>query len=209
MKRRIIRPNVKSYTGRHAGGGSTVRFESALERDFITLIRSHPDFLEILEQPEKFTFEDSQGKQRSYTPDFLVKFTKHTVYYEIKYRDQLRQDWERYREIVHFMRGHVRQRESVSYRIVTDLTIRTPRFQNARLLAPYLSRALDPSLTAGLLECISAAGPITISDLLRRMNSSNRGQVLATLWSMLAQQMLQTDLKKPLSMNSVLEVPHA
>ncbi|CAO3440441.1 hypothetical protein [Azospirillum endophyticum] len=53
MRRRIVKPNTRSFNGRHVmpDGNSDVRFESGLEHDFPTLLSLRDDVREIVEQP--------------------------------------------------------------------------------------------------------------------------------------------------------------
>lgn len=52
--------------------GRLVQFESWAERALILRLDREPEVLDYQSQPETFTFSDEQGKQRSYTPDFMV-----------------------------------------------------------------------------------------------------------------------------------------
>ena len=52
--------------------GRLVQFESWAERALILRLDRDPAVLDYQSQPETFTFRDEQGRQRSYTPDFMV-----------------------------------------------------------------------------------------------------------------------------------------
>ncbi len=52
--------------------GRLIQFESWAERTFILRLDRDPGVLDYQSQPETFTFLDEQGKQRRYTPDFMV-----------------------------------------------------------------------------------------------------------------------------------------
>ncbi len=49
-----------------------VQFESSLERDFIFLLEMDWVIESYHEQPITIYYSDSEGKQRSYTPDFFI-----------------------------------------------------------------------------------------------------------------------------------------
>lgn len=203
MKRRIVRPNRRSYTGRHVGNdGQEVRYESGLERDFLTLIRFGADVLSVVEQPETFRFIDSAGKERRYTPDFKVSFRSKTVFYEVKYRAELRKNWDKYREAVAFMRRHC-PTVGASFRIVTDLTIRTVRCENIRLISPHQRREPDPVLRSAITAALGG-GPIAIRDLCRQLcpTDGDRADFYATLWPLIARLEVKIDLEQPISMES-------
>jgi len=79
-------------------GHGMVQFESALERDCISFLARHPEFVRIKSQPTTIVFGYS-GASRRYTPDFLVElesvpaflarlgFALQT-YVEVKYAEQ-------------------------------------------------------------------------------------------------------------------------
>lgn len=52
--------------------GRIVQFESSLERSLLLRLDRNQSVLDYGSQPETFQFLDNQGKQRSYTPDFIV-----------------------------------------------------------------------------------------------------------------------------------------
>lgn len=52
--------------------GRTVQFESWAERCLILQLDRDPDVLDYQSQPERYSFSDENGKQRTYTPDFKV-----------------------------------------------------------------------------------------------------------------------------------------
>lgn len=79
-----------------------VRFESALERDCITVLARLPGFHRIEGQPIAVRFTQG-GRLRRYTPDFLVTFGvvpatlarlgfAEETYVEVKYADQATAD---------------------------------------------------------------------------------------------------------------------
>lgn len=209
MKRRIVRPNRRSYTGRHVGspGGHIVRFESGLERDFLTLTRFRLDVVEIVEQPFTVTFVDSAGRSRSYTPDFKVTYQSKTVIYEIKYKTDLRKHWVRYREPYTYMRQWARE-QGMYFRIMTEGAIRSIRFHNANMLLPYLREVPDPAMAARIRTGL-ATGTLTILQLLKGVCQSDaeRPAFFAALWPMLAQRVLTVDFNRPLGMDLEVSLP--
>lgn len=207
MKRRTIRPNTRSFTGRHAcPQAGVVRYESALERDAITLLRSrHP--ISIVEQPFTYEFLDSTGCRRRYTPDFQVDFRiGQRVVYEVKYRHQLRQRWAEYREVLWAMRNHLAG--TARFRFLTELSIRTPRLQNLRLLTPHQLATPDPRFADAVLA-LAALSPISIGDAVKSLcrSQEDRAAFYSALWPLVAQGTLAVDLSKPLGMQTRLEVP--
>lgn len=208
MRRRIVRPNTRSFTGRHVGtpGAETVRFESGLERDFLTLIRFRDDVVEIVEQPFTVKFTDSTGRRRSYTPDFKVVYRHKTSLYEVKHKDELRAKWEQYREPYLHVRRWARQNGMI-FRIMTERAIRTVRFHNANMLLPHRGRVPEP-IMAQRITARLAGGPLAIGHLLKAVcrEDGERGAFYAALWPMLARGLLRADFDRPLGMELMVEL---
>ncbi|MGY0711707.1 TnsA endonuclease N-terminal domain-containing protein [Azospirillum argentinense] len=208
MRRRIIRPNTRSFTGRHVlpDGSGDIRFESGLERDFLTLLSIRDDVLEIVEQPFSLTLQSPDGKPRRYTPDFKVTYRDRVVVYEVKYREQLRKRWSEYRGKFSQARTWA-QANGMRFRIVTELTIRTVRFENARLLAPYRGVAPDPAAAKAIIAGL-ADGPRTVLDLVRALcpDRADRARFYAAFWPMLANRQLRADPHTPIGMDLRVEV---
>ena len=209
MRRRIVRPNVRSFTGRHLGGvdTATVRYESGLERDFLTLVNFRDDVVEVVEQPVTLAFTDSTGRKRTYTPDFKVVYRTKTAVYEIKYKDKLRADWATYRESMLFARRWAKQ-NGMFFRIMTDCSIRTVRFLNADMLLPHRPTVPDPEVAASIISALRL-GPMTVLRLLKSVCSENsdRAKLYGALWPMLARGQLKGDFDRPLGMEFVVELP--
>lgn len=205
MRRRIIRPNVRSFTGRHVcvETGAVTRYESGLERDALTLIRFRKP-IQIIEQLS-YDLIDGQGRPRRYTPDFTVTYRNGLlVVYEVKFREHLRRDWPRYRELLILIRRHLAPQNG-HFRFLTELTIRTPRLENIRLLTPHLRTEPNPKFAAKLLEHI-AERPVSIGTMVAALSqsSTDRANVFAALWSLMARQTVWFDLNKPIGMDTLV-----
>lgn len=209
MRRRIVRPNIRSFTGRHVcvETGAVTRFESALERDALTLIR----FRQPSQLIEQLSYEliDGQGRPRRYTPDFTVTYPDGVlVVYEVKFREHLRRDWPRYRELLALMRQHLAPQNG-RFRFLTELTIRTPRLENIRLLTPHLRTEPSPEITAKLLELVKKDPvPIGVAVAVLSQTPADRAAVYANLWLLMARQTVRFDLNKPIGMDTLLGVPN-
>jgi hypothetical protein len=175
-----------------------------LERDFLTLLRLKPDFVDVDEQPQTFFYVDRAGAERKYTPDFRAILAHGVVYYEVKYKDQLRADWERFSHIVPFMRRHLREAEGANFRIVTEKTIRSVRSQNFLLLAGHASRKPDAKMVAVIINHLRHSERRTIGELLSDIDGPDRGRFYATLWPLIVRRGVFANLDQPLSMKTVV-----
>lgn len=207
MRRRVIKPNTRSYTG-HMGilGSGIVRFESGLERDFLITLRSRSDLVNVVSQPQTVSYVDPSGTSRRYTPDFRATFAdQRVVFYECKYRDQLRKDWDHFRFLIPCMRQLFREREGAAYRVVTEQIIRGVRFENVRLLAPFRELHQDPEVTARLYAIVRDRGALSVADLLFH-SGFERGRFFAGLWPLVANRQFIIDWDQPIGMQTILEV---
>lgn len=205
MRRRLIRPNVRSFTGRHVciATGAITRFESALERDALTLIR----FKQPSQLIEQLSYQLVDG--RRYTPDFTVTYADgRLVVYEVKFREHLRRDWSRYRELLILMRQHLAPQNG-RFRFLTELSVRTPRLENIRLLTPHLRTEPNPEIAAKLLDLVEEK-PVSIGAVVAVLSQTlaDRASVFATLWSLVARQIVWFDLNKPIGMHTLIGGPN-
>lgn len=210
MRRRIIRPNTRSFVGRHVcpASGDVTRVESALEHDALTLIRSRNP-IAVAEQPETYEFTDSQGRKRKYTPDFRVAYKDGRILvYEVKFRQRLREGWGEYREVLLFMRRRLAA-EGARFRFLTEATVRSTRVENLRLISPHQRMEPNQHFADRLLAIVSEA-PISIGEATQRLcpTPADRAGFYAALWPLLARGQLVTDLTQPIRMTTVLEVRH-
>lgn len=207
---RVIPKNYRNVTGRLASTKNQrlVGFESTLEKDFLLLLEFAPDVSGFDEQPITICYRDAHGQPRRYTPDVLVRFhapDRPTELYEVKYRDDLRQNWAVYRPKFKAAWRYARQ-QRWRFRWVTEREVRTPRLSNARFLRRF--RALNPpeSDRALLLSMLAQARATTPEVLLQRCSHDQWqvAQLMTALWFLVATYQIQTDLGRPLTMRSVL-----
>lgn len=204
---RRLRLSHRSLTGRTATGGSSVTFESALERDWSILLDFDPDVAGFLEQPFTLSYSH-EGRQHHYTPDFMAEFGRQTgqskrVVYEVKYRDELRRDWQEYLPRFQAANRHCRA-QGWTFTILTDLEIRTPYLENAKFLRRYRTVRMKPLVQVRLIETLQTLGPTTLQELLTTAcgGAESPEQTLPTLWSLIAMRQITCDLHQPLMMNS-------
>jgi len=205
MPVRKIPISHNSVTGRHAMGPGkrSIGYESTLERDFVSLMAFDPDVTDIEEQPVRIDFQDSEGRMRHYTPDYLVhRLGAPTLLIEVKPKKFLKPDLDakfaaarRYAEA----RGWV-------FEVWTEREIRTPRLDNIRFLLPFRHRPTDPGRAARILRHFEEGGPMSGGAVLDACwsDETERNIGLGVLWHLIATGEIHTDLDKELTMDSVL-----
>ncbi|MCG9053510.1 TnsA endonuclease N-terminal domain-containing protein [Laribacter hongkongensis] len=211
MPVRKIPKNYRNVTGvaanRKADGPAM--FESTLERDFITLLEFDPTVETFEVQPLTLDWTDSSGKIRRYTPDVLATFNlphghREKTLYEVKYRDELRREWQdlrpKLRAAVHFART-----QGWRFKIVTEVEIRSPYLDNAKFLLPFMRQGPAEEAHMDLLdEQLRLLHHSTPMELLAAafQDEWNQARLLPSLWYLIGTQQIGADLSKKLTMTS-------
>jgi len=211
MPVRKIPKNYRNVTGvaAHRKADGPAMFESTLERDFITLLEFDPTVETFEVQPLTLDWTDSGSKIRRYTPDVLATFNlphghRGKTLYEVKYRDELRRDWQdlrpKLRAAVHFART-----QGWCFKIVTEVEIRSPYLDNAKFLLPFVRQGpVDEVHMDQLDEQLRLLHHSTPAELLAAafQDEWNQARLLPSLWYLVGTQQIGTDLSKKLTMTS-------
>lgn len=208
LGRRALAGLMPSSKGEMSG---VARFESSLERDFFVLLEFNGDVARWDPQPVRLPVPETG---REYVPDVLVSFlgpggstqVAERVLYEIKYRDELRQNWPAYRARFKAARRYARE-HGWKFRIITEREIRGGGLLwNAKFLLPYLYDGIDAMERAILLKTLTRLGTTSPKRLLEACSSDawERARLLNALWHLVATREVATDLCLRLTMDSVV-----
>lgn len=189
-------------------------FESALERDFYVLLEFDRRVIAWHPQPIKIPVAGGQGRRAShYTPDVAVEYsaepddrTLHRVELcEVKYRQELREDWAKLKPRFKAALRHARS-QGWAFRIYTEVEIRTQRLENARFFLGYINRATDAMDIARLEHTLLEIGVSSPNDLFKSafVTPEEKGRMLGVLWHMIATGRVLMDFDKKLSMQTSL-----
>jgi hypothetical protein len=183
-------------TGFNAIPMGMAEHESALERDFITLVSFADRDAKITSQPVTIRFEHCEILRR-YTPDFFVEWSDgRSELVEVKYWADLRAGWRRFRPAFAAARSWIRRRGG-AFRIATDRRIRGPALDAAKRLLPLRSVALDPALAEAAQAAVRIMGEPTFHELVDAVPGA-REEVLGVIWRMIARGMLRIDMTTPI-----------
>lgn len=211
--KRQIRPSHRSITGTVPSSKAVgpLHFESSLERDLLICLDNWWTTVEIETQPVTIEYK-AEGKSRRYTPDVRARFWTgaaspchhHHCLFEVKYRQDLRDNWSEFRPKFRAAQEWARQ-QGMLFQVITERSIRTPFLENARLLAQV--RDLGTAKNLAIMEQIERQvefGPgMSIGTLIAKLPypaPECRRHILhwvATRW-------LLTDLFAPISDSSVV-----
>ncbi len=177
------------------------------------LLDFDPHVTRFFEQPFTLSYH-SDGALRRYTPDAQAEFAPangqpaRTVVYEIKYRDDLRENWHECRPRFVAANHHCRK-HGWTFALLTEREIRTPMLENATFLRRYRTIADQPLVRMQLLYTLQALGPTTPQALLAAayVSEQSRAPALSTLWRLIATRQIATDLHQQLTMRSCIRLP--
>ncbi|MDO9010364.1 MAG: heteromeric transposase endonuclease subunit TnsA [Gallionella sp.] len=207
---RKIPISTRSVTGTMPGGE---RYESALERDLMYLLRFDINVDKFIPQPLTIHYKDSNGKQHKYTPDILIHHRKDifpaktlpTILAEVKYRDDLRQNFKEYRP--KFKAAiHYAKEQGWRFCLLTEREIRTPYLGNAKFLLPY--KRIDPNQDAQnislVLNKLVELRETDVETLLVSIfrDKWNQAQLLPVIWYLIANRRIGNDLSLAITMRS-------
>ena len=217
MPVRKIPMNYRSVTGYKSSTREPrlVAVESTLERDFAYVLDFDWEVEHYEEQPIRIDFEDNSGKQRHYTPDFLVRYRgptplhhwsyKKTVLYEIKPREVLRKKWTSLKPAFKAAIRHSRKK-GWRFKIMTENEIRDSYLENIRFLLHYRKiehpeEFIWMNKMFKLLRLLRETDPKNL--LAAITNDQNlKAELIPVLWKGIAIGEIGTDLHQPLTMKS-------
>jgi hypothetical protein len=189
------------------------RYESTLERDLMYILRFDINVDSFQAQPVTIAFQGADGKPRKYTPDILIRHRKDilpakklpTILAEVKYRDDLRENFKEYRP--KFKAAiHYAKEQGWQFRIMTEREIRTPYLQNAKFLLPF--KELDPypefDYIFLILEKLRELRVTDVETLLVSIYQDkwNQAELLPIIWHLIAVRRIENDLSAPITMRS-------
>jgi hypothetical protein len=203
---RIIRSGQRGVRGSVPRFG---RFESALERDLMELLRFGNDVREFYPQPISIPYVSPNGAARKYTPDGLIYFRhelKHPpVLYEVKYREDYKRSWRELRPKFRAARQLCLE-EGWRFRVFTEFHIRTPYLANAKFLWAYKETAPSQEVAIYVLDVMEDLKEADVDMLLCALARDRwrRAELIPIIWHLVAIKAIHCDLDEPLTMKTVL-----
>lgn len=188
-----------------------VGFESKLERDFYYLLDFDHRVASFEEQPTRISYTDN-GSEKSYTPDVFVEYYPEynliPHLYEVKYRTDIKRNWTDLKP--KFLAGiRYAKKRGWRFRLATEVEINGPLLDNARFLRRYRGQHFDESILDLILSVVgqnqASATPESILNAISR-DKWKQASILPSIWYLIANKNLITDLSVPLLMTSQVEV---
>lgn len=194
-----------------------IQFESSLERDFIVRMEFFSHVLDMVAQPVEIEFRnDDEGPTYKYTPDFLVTFRTGSLgtftsdlprLVEVKPKEDWSESWRKWLPKWKAARRYAIE-HGWEFRIYDEYRIRDTAFENINLLAPFKRDDFDPEDAKIVLKLLEDMGAAPINFILARYFGGNfRNRGLNTIWSLLANRLIDCDITAPLSESTEVWIP--
>jgi hypothetical protein len=194
-----------------------VDFESSLERDLILLMTFHRYLDWYQSQPLKVEFKGADGKDRSYTPDLLVRFTETSpearlwtpMLCEVKYEEDLLANWAKYKPKFKAATKFARSK-GWRFKIYTEKRIRTAELENIQFLWRYRFAHYEKTFSGPLIEALKTKrGETTMYEILRELYSTDedRGLGIWTWWCLVANRHILCDLTTKITKDTLFWLP--
>ncbi len=204
---RLVGVRSRGLSGRIALEDGAAAFESTLEQDLLELLDFDARVSEVLVQP--FTiFHVENGRRRPYTPDVRATYIGvggEVVVYEVKYQEDLRKNWAKYRARFGAAYRYCRD-NGWRFKLMTERHIRTPYLANVKFLRRFLRLPEQELISGQLLYTLRALGPTTAQALLAAtyMSADSRLRAIPTLWKLVGDGRIAAELGEPMTMASVI-----
>lgn len=176
----------------------TMRYESTLERDLLYFLEF--DLAVLSYEPQPFTIHMTleDGKTRSYTPDFLIKYKNISVLIEVKPANHL--DKESTKQQIEIGTRWSAENNHL-FRVITDEQIRNgPRLNNLKLLFRYSRIDIPFNILMGLDELFPVPGAqIPFGIVASHLMPTDQAHCKPYLWSLIFSHYLFVNLNQKLS----------
>ncbi|MCT4213448.1 Tn7 transposase TnsA N-terminal domain-containing protein [Elizabethkingia anophelis] len=195
-----------------------IQFESSLERDFIFLLEFDKDIKQYLEQPLEIVYNDESGKQRKYTPDFIITYyDRPTEIVEIKYESTLNAMREEL-QMKFLAAKKYCEKNGFIFKVVTDKYIREEKrieLQNCIFLSRYKNffdnidkqRSAFPPINSDLTllyKNMKSLGRASVRELVNKStrDENKQAELIFLTWYMVANNYLYANFTEKLTLNS-------
>lgn len=193
----------------------SIAFESTLERDFITLMEFNDSVSDIVEQPVTIEYTNANGRETTYTPDFLVYFKQpETAIFDIKYkpllievkpREILRKKFKQLKPKFKIAIKYAQQNDMI-FKIYDESKIRGEYFKNISFLKRYKNLKYDRDEEQRILNHIEMVGNTEVDHIIEYLyiTDTQRGIALGQIWNLLANKKIVCFFDKPLNQSTIV-----
>jgi len=218
MKKRKIGYTYGSVSGHFAfRKQKSIAFESTLERDLLTLLEFNDSVDDVIEQPLTIEYVNHNGRNVTYTPDFLVDFKeaeasvlkrpRKPLLIEVKPREKLQKHFAELKPRFKIAMRYARENDMV-FKIYDESKIRTPYLKNIIFLKRYKRLTYKEEDRSNILAYINSSGSLTIEATIEYLfiSKEQKSMGLGHIWNLLANKILLCNFSKPLNKQTIVWV---
>lgn len=193
----------------------SIAFESTLERDLLTILEFNDSVSDVIEQPMTIEYTNDNGRDVTYTPDFLVFFNepdadlmriqRKPLLIEVKPRDHLIEDWDRLKKKFRIGIKYAHANDMI-FKVFDESRIRNTYLKNVLFLKRYKRSEYNKDVTMEILSLVHANGSLSVEHLLEHISvtQEQKGMTLGQVWNMVAHKQLLCLLDSPLSIKTIV-----
>lgn len=206
---RKVRSNGRTIVGQlHSEKRKVVQFESALEEEFLYILDFDPDVKCIYDQPVQIRYKDENGKERLYTPDFLVEYNnRKPVLFEVKSQEYLRKNKD---DVQRISKAGTEFAKKMlwEFRVITDKEIKIIYCDNARFLRRFQAHKTDLVVVNDILKTLSA-GVATPNSLIRQLSTdpARWPDYISAIWALVLNGKIACNLFEKIHMETPIRIP--
>ena len=208
QKKRKIGYTYSSVSGTYPfRGEKSICFESTLERDLLIKLEYDLSVVDVIEQPVTIEYVNDNGREVTYTPDFLVhyytpnhsspSFGQKSRLIEVKPNKILKNKWRELKP--KFKQGSALARENGwLFHIYDETKIRGSYLDRLMFLERFKRRKYDANEIKRVTEYLSMVGHIRVDHLIESLyiTSEEKGIGLGLVWHLLSKLVVCCDLSK-------------
>jgi hypothetical protein len=207
--KRKVRSNGRTVVGQFSSAKKqSVQFESALEEGLIYILNFDSDVVTLHDQPVQIEYQDVQGKNKIYTPDYLVEYTTRSpVLFEVKPSGLIKKNFDNHHEKIQAATNFAKS-NSWDFRVITEKEIHTEYCQNVRFLFRYQTYEIDLPVSNEILNVLGKLKKSTPNKLLDKMTSDPEQRLvyLASIWTLIFHKRICCNLFKKIHMDTTIWV---
>ncbi len=206
---RRIGPTRRSVSGIYMFRGETaIPYESTLERDFLIRKEFSLSVLDVISQPVNILFTTKNGRNNTYTPDFLVYYRVGNRLYgdyikphliEVKPEKEWRENWREW-SLKWKAAYRYAQDQGWLFHIHDESRIRDQILENIRFLERYKRMHFPVEESRWIINNLKDMGSGPFHYILaRHFMGLYKAEGIAHIWHLLATRQLDCDMSSPLN----------
>jgi len=198
--------------------GTSIPYESTLERDFLIRTSFSSSILDIISQPARLEYKAESGSTYPYTPDYLVYYRidkdapwatgRPPLLVEVKPREEIRNNWKAMKPKFRAALHHARK-QGWNFAIFDESRIRDQKLDNISFLQRYKRMEFPKDESNWILNNLMNMGQAPFEHLLARhfFGKLDKAVGVSHIWHLLVTGQIECDMMQPLCNQTILWIP--